>query len=65
VYELIHAEREKIPVACACRVLRVSRSGYYDWRQRAESARCRRNRELLLLIRQIHLESNRVHGARK
>jgi hypothetical protein len=48
-----------------CRLLRVSRSGYYDWSQRAESARSLRNRELLLLIRQIHLESNGVYGARK
>jgi transposase InsO family protein len=48
-----------------CRLLRVSRSGYYDWSQRAESARSRRNRELRLLIRQIHLESNGVYGARK
>jgi putative transposase len=48
-----------------CRLLRVSRSGYYDWSQRAESARSRGDRELLLLIRQIHLESNGVYGARK
>ena len=48
-----------------CRLLQVSRSGYYDWNQRAESARSIRDRELRLLIRQIHLESNGVYGARK
>jgi hypothetical protein len=48
-----------------CRLLKVSRSGYYDWSQRAESARSLRDRELRLLIRQIHLESNGVYGARK
>ncbi len=31
MYGLIHAERENIPVARACRVLGVSRSGYYRW----------------------------------
>jgi transposase InsO family protein len=31
VFELIHAERATIPVARACRVLGVSRSGYYKW----------------------------------
>lgn len=31
MYELIHAERKNVPVARACRVLRVSRSGYYNW----------------------------------
>ena len=48
-----------------CRLLRVSRSGYYDWRSRAESTRSRRNRELTMMIRQLHLESNGVYGARK
>jgi putative transposase len=48
-----------------CRLLEVSRSGYYDWCSRAESARSVRNRQLTLLIRQLHLESNGVYGARK
>ena len=48
-----------------CRLLEVSRSGYYDWCSRAESTRSRRNRELTLMIRQLHLESNGVYGARK
>jgi transposase InsO family protein len=48
-----------------CRLLQVSRSGLYDWNQRAESARSLRDRELRLLIRQTHLESNGVYGARK
>ena len=48
-----------------CRLLEVSRSGYYDWCSRAESTRSRRNRDLTLTIRQLHLESNGVYGARK
>jgi putative transposase len=48
-----------------CRLLEVSRSGYYDWCSRAESARSRRNRELTMMIRQPHLESNGVYGTRK
>jgi putative transposase len=47
-----------------CRLLEVSRGGYYDWCSRAESARSRRNRELTMMIRQLHLESNGVYGAR-
>jgi len=48
-----------------CRLLKVSRSGYYDWIKREESARARKNRELMPLIRQVHLESRGVYGARK
>jgi putative transposase len=48
-----------------CRLLAVSRSGYYAWRHRGESARVYRNRELARLIRQVHLESRGVYGARK
>ena len=64
-YACIHRRRHQHSIRRMCRLLRVSRSGYYDWSQRAESARSRRDRELLLLIRQIHLESNGVYGARK
>ena len=64
-YACIHRRRYQHSIRKMCRLLRVSRSGYYDWSQRAESARSRRNRELRLLIRQIHLESGGVYGARK
>ena len=64
-YACIHRRRYQHSIRKMCRLLRVSRSGYYDWSQRAESARSRRNRELTLLIRQIHLESGGVYGARK
>jgi putative transposase len=64
-YACIHRRRRRHSVRMMCRLLEVSRSGYYDWCTRAESARSRRNRELLLMIRQLHLESNGVYGARK
>ena len=64
-YRCIHRRRRQHSIRMMCRLLQVSRSGYYDWSQRAESARSLRDRELRLLIRQIHLESNGVYGARK
>lgn len=48
-----------------CRLLKVSRSGYYDWCNRGESARMRRDRTLMPLVRQVYLESRGVYGARK
>ncbi len=36
-YPLIEVEKAHYPVTQLCRILGVSRSGYYDWRRRAES----------------------------
>jgi transposase InsO family protein len=46
-----------------CRVLEVSRSGYYDWLGRPESPRAVRHRRLVAKIRQAHIESRRIYGA--
>jgi putative transposase len=43
-----------VPVAVACRVLRVSTSGYYEWRGRAPSARALADAELSAQIIEIH-----------
>ncbi len=64
-YACIHRRRHQHSIRMMCRLLKVSRSGYYDWSHRVESTRSRRDRELKLLVRQIHLESNGVYGARK
>ncbi|WP_231404488.1 IS3 family transposase [Actinomadura viridis] len=52
-----------IPVAVACRVLGVSRSGYSDWLGRPASIREQRNAELVKMIREIHEESRRSYGS--
>ena len=64
-YQCIHRRREQHSVRMMCRLLRVSRSGYYDWCNRSETARQCRDRELMPLVRQVHLESRGVYGARK
>lgn len=47
----------------ACRVLGVSKSGYYDWLGRPESPRELRNRELTKIIHRIHTESRGSYGS--
>jgi len=64
-YQCIHRRRYQHSVRMMCRLLRVSRSGYYSWCNRDETARQRRDQELMPLIQQIHLESRGVYGARK
>lgn len=46
-----------------CRVLEVSKSGYYDWLDSPESKRARRHRYLLTRIRQAHIESRKLYEA--
>ena len=64
-YACIHRRRAQYSVRMMCRLLKVSRSGYYDWRSRGESTRTRRDRQLLALVRQVHFENRGVYGARK
>jgi putative transposase len=51
-----------------CRVLKVSRSGYYEWRGRPKSRRASANEKLVEKIEKVHKESrdtygvDRVHG---
>jgi putative transposase len=47
----------------ACRVLRVSRSGYYEWRDRPVSDRARENELLVKYIEQIHDDSRGTYGS--
>src|SRR6516225_9855785 len=49
--------------AVACRLLGVSRSGYYEWKGRPESARETRDKELLKLIERIHADSRGSYGS--
>jgi putative transposase len=47
----------------ACRLLNVSRSGYYEWNNRPASVRDEENELLLKHIRQIHEESRQTYGS--
>jgi putative transposase len=47
----------------ACRLLGVSRSGYYEWKGRPESPRESRDKELLKLIERAHADSRGSYGS--
>ena len=50
------------PIATMCRVLEVSTSGYYAWRDRPISARARRDAQLRARIETIHQASRATYG---
>jgi putative transposase len=54
---------DRIPIAVGCRVLGVSTSGFYDWRDRPASARSVADAALGTTIRQIHQMSRGTYGA--
>ncbi len=61
-FRLIEAERASFSVPLMCRVLGVSRSGYYDWKDRPPSQRSREDAALTERIRQIHERSREIYG---
>ena len=48
-----------------CSALKVSRSGYYAWKRRPESARAIRHRELTVKIRGYFAASDETYGAKR
>jgi transposase InsO family protein len=61
-YQFIRDHEGEYRVSAMCRVLEVSRSGYYGWKERPESPRTRDNRTLLSRIRFIHVRSREAYG---
>lgn len=61
-YRLIDAEKASYPISVLCRVLKVSRSGYYDWKDRPPSKRERENATLMEKIQEVHYRSRRTYG---
>ena len=61
-YRLIDAEKANYPVSLLCKVLKVSRSGYYDWKGRPPSRRAAENASLTEKIREIHARSRGTYG---
>jgi putative transposase len=65
VFRFIDAEKANHKVATMCRVLEVSRSGYYAWAGRPVSQRAQENAALVVEIRRVHAESDGTYGSRR
>lgn len=62
-YRFIEAEKASFAVRWLCRVLRVSRSGFYGWRLRPLSARAREVAHLEANVRMLHRASRQTYGS--
>lgn len=64
-YAFMREHREEFELMSMCRVLQVSRSGYYDWARRKQSQRSKQDHVLLKEIRRIHQETKEAYGTTK
>jgi len=58
----VNANQADANVRTMCRVLGVSASGFYTWRERAPSATTLANAVLSERIRQVHVDSHETYG---
>ena len=62
-YEFMEDHRGRFKLKSMCKVLKVSRSGYYAWKSRTPGKRERVNEELLEHIRDVHTNSRKLYGS--
>ncbi len=62
-YAAIETHRTQFSVALICRVLGVSRAGFYASRKRCVSARAKRDEALRACVRTVHHQSRRTYGS--
>jgi transposase InsO family protein len=63
VYPFIESEKAQHAVSTLCRVLEVSRSGFYAWHARRPSPRQRENERLTLEVREIYASNKGRYGS--
>lgn len=64
-YAFIKSHRTTFSVSLMCKVMEVTRSAFYDWLNRPESARNREDRQLSEKVKKIHEKSRETYGARR
>lgn len=61
----MHTQQPAFRLTRMCRVLGVSRSGFYAWQHRGASARTQANQALTDRMRVLHQQTREAYGARK
>lgn len=64
-YEFIDGEKANYPIVKMCRWAQVSKSGFYDWRDRPASATTERRGVLAVRVGEIFVDSDETYGYRR
>lgn len=64
-YQFIDAEKEAYPISLLCKVMQVSRSGFYSWCSRDKSKREKERERLVPKVKAIHNQVRGSYGARR
>lgn len=62
-YRIIERFREKYSISAMCRILEVSRSGYYDWRKRIQQVS--KDQWLIDVITECQTQTKQTYGYRR
>src|SRR5207344_367101 len=62
-FAFVQTEKAAVPIATLCRALKISRSGFYGWQGRPESAHSQRDRQLGVLVRESFEASRKRYGS--
>ena len=62
-FGFIAAEKATFPVRMLCRMLEVSRAGFYAWQRRPPTARTQQDQRLGVEIQAIHTETRQRYGS--
>ncbi len=63
IYGFVEAQKANYRISRMCKVLKVSKSGFYGWRDRTPSARAQADALLSAKIACIHRDSRETYGA--
>jgi putative transposase len=61
-FRFVDAEKARFPVSLLCKIVGVSKSGYYAWKSRPPSKRSREDAALTEKIREVHRRSRETYG---
>ena len=62
-FAFVQAEKAAVPVVTLCRILQVSRSGFYAWCERPESEHAKQDRQLRVRVRASFDASKQRYGS--